>query len=659
MPHQAAATAPGTDAPHPPPPPLATPTEITEAMIGAIVKRVETGKRVRRSLPLGGILHLDRQVPFLLVYRRPARRRDPFIEHLFRGEAAYLIADGQRRFHRGLAALTSAVATTLADSFGAFLIIEIWPSKDADFDSVVPSFRPAFKILTQDDGPSLSCAHTLKQALGRIKVQGAEALVNVTETGRPWLPGNGRLVAAPLARRIGCYQLGIAVRPVYHDPAAGDQFPLIQRLLQRGFGRSVRRTVFAFTRDQTTQRPPHFHALGPRSLVKLVWKVDRELAEIAEGFDFLLCVTPTNAERAWNWFKQRRFAARPSLAYRPLPVDPALVKRRLYRIPIEKIEDPALEALFRAQQMELDRKLTMLGDRGTARFLYGSLQVYGRVDPELLRTAEDLLLALPEPRRHRAAAGTLDAEAFAERAREEIDYYRAQGGKLRSRVEIRDDVLGVMVSHGDLLVNRRFTIPEDRIGALLAHEVGTHILTYFNGRAQPFRQLYGGLPGYEELQEGLAVLSEYLSGGLTASRMRTLAARVVAAEMVTAGAGFVEVVAKLSGDYGFSHKAGFTIALRVFRGGGLLKDMIYLRGLKRLMEYLSKGGDFEPLFIGKLGTDHLGIINELRWRKVLRAPAFLPRYSEDPRVAARLEAIRGGLDIKNLIQRGSSCASVS
>jgi hypothetical protein len=72
------------------------------------------------------------------------------------------------------------------------------------------------------------------------------------------------------------------------------------------------------------------------------------------------------------------------------------------------------------------------------------------------------------------------------------------------------------------------------------------VLTYYNGRAQPLRQLYTGLAGYDELQEGLAVLAEYLADGLDASRMRVLAARVVAAHSVEHGATFTDTFRMLT-----------------------------------------------------------------------------------------------------------------
>ena len=207
------------------------------------------------------------------------------------------------------------------------------------------------------------------------------------------------------------------------------------------------------------------------------------------------------------------------------------------------------------------------------------------------------------------------------------------------------------MSHGNLLLNSRQKVAENRVEALLAHEIGTHVLTYFNGQAQPFRQLYAGLPDYEELQEGVAVLAEYLTGGLTGLRLRMLAARVLAANMITEGAGFSEVFRELHDIYGFSQKIAYNITLRIFRGGGLLKDMVYLRGLIRLLEYLGNGGAFEPLLLGKFGADHLHIIRELQWRKVLVAPPLTPRYLENPEATERLAAVHQGVTLQDLVKR--------
>jgi uncharacterized protein (TIGR02421 family) len=210
-----------------------------------------------------------------------------------------------------------------------------------------------------------------------------------------------------------------------------------------------------------------------------------------------------------------------------------------------------------------------------------------------------------------------------------------------------------MVSHGNLLIGTRTTVPAARIEALIQHEVGTHILTYLNGKAQPLRQLYVGLPRYEELQEGLAVLSEYLAGGLTRPRLRLLAARVVAARHLVEGASFVDVFRELNTLYGFERRTAFTITMRTFRCGGLTKDAVYLRGLVALLKYLKDGGVLDQLFVGKISLDHIAIIKELQWRKVLHPSPLRPRYLEDSKTAAKMDNLRNGLSLLNLVKRST------
>jgi hypothetical protein len=66
--------------------------------------------------------------------------------------------------------------------------------------------------------------------------------------------------------------------------------------------------------------------------------------------------------------------------------------------------------------------------------------------------------------------------------------------------------------------------------------------------------------------------------------------------------------------------------MRVYRGGGLTKDAIYLKGLISLLEYIQEGKDVMPLLIGKIRQDYLPIIDELVYRKLLKPIPITPRY---------------------------------
>jgi hypothetical protein len=134
--------------------------------------------------------------------------------------------------------------------------------------------------------------------------------------------------------------------------------------------------------------------------------------------------------------------------------------------------------------------------------------------------------------------------------------------------------------------------------------------------------------------------------------LRLLAARVLAVQQMLDGASFQEVFHGLDREHFFERRIAFTIAMRVFRGGGLTKDLIYLRGLDELLAYLGRGGDIEPLLVGKLSPDHIGMVKELQWRKVLREAPLRPRYLEDPEALERLEEVRKGSSVLDLIDGG-------
>lgn len=617
--------------------------QITQGLIDAVCRRLAENKRVRRSLPERGRLHIDRQLPFLCVYRQPRDFEDAGTERLVAGEASYLVAPGSPRFRGAVTDLVRGVVQTLSAEFGAFLIIEIWaaPEGGKSNDAAEPSVLPQFVVHAPAAAALTPTVEALERRLRRVKIlkQSVEVEVLRDDKGHP--PGMRPLLSAADAEALGCSFVGVVVPPVYRKANSTTVFPMLARELRRHLTLALRRAYFDFSRTRTTSAPAHFHSMGRNAVVKAVWEVDQQLAEVSDQFDYLLQLTPVNARSAWRMFQRRGFQRVPEFHYPPLPVDPALLKRALYKTPIERVEDPALQSLFQQKQEELELKLTMLRDRDTPRFLHESLQLFGGVSSKLLDSAKDLLERLPRGA-ERAKGPVLDATAFKDLVLAECEYYRQSSPEFKGSAKVTSNVSGLIVSRGKLLINSDLSLPSSRVAALLAHEVGTHLVTYYNGRAQPFRQLYSGLAGYEELQEGFAVLAEHLVGGLTSARMRQLAARVVAVQHRIDGASFVDTFRVLDRDYGFAQRTAYNITMRIYRGGGLTKDVVYLRGLQAILRYVQRGGDLGPLLVGKLAIEHIPIVEELQYRKVLDAVPTVPRYLRDAQALERLERLRGG-----------------
>src|SRR6476659_2911438 len=376
-------------------------------------------------------------------------------------------------------------------------------------------------------------------------------------------------------------------------------------------------------------------------------EIDARLTAIERSVDLLLNITPVNAAEAWADFERSDFVMAPTLRLRPLEFEPDLVRRDLYGLEIENVADPALHTLFRAKRDEIARQITALEDRDTSRFVYGSLQLYGGTSQSLTTSARELLETIPA---RAPNAESVTAGAFAEAARAEFDRYRAVYPDFPVHIAVREDISELMVSFGRLLIPEAAAVSADRVSPWLHHEVGTHVVTYQNGTRQPLRLLTIGLPGYDETQEGLAVLAEYVVGGLDPRRLRVLAARVLAVGMMLDGAGFLDIFESLRADRRIPARTAWSIAIRVVVGGGSVKDAIYLRGITRILDALAEGSRLDVLLVGKLALDHIPLVQDLLDREVLHAPWVRPRWLDVPGAQERLERLRAGASVTDLYE---------
>jgi uncharacterized protein (TIGR02421 family) len=596
----------------------------------------------------------------LLVHRRRRGCPEPGSDTLVTAGASYLVssADALGRLDAEAAALLEEVVAALVERFGGVLVLEV-RTRSAERaverarearGRLLPAEAPRAVLWASDARAQELLGDALERDLLRVRaVDPPPRLERAEQPDAELVP----LLAPDVAARAGCVLASLVLDPVHYDVDTGTLFPLLLRQLRRELARALRRSAHAFACHFTTWNPPKAAALARRALLEQDLAIDCDVAQIGRSFDFLLNSTPINVHEAWHEFCQRGSEHEPKFRYRPIDVDPGLLRRKLYAIAFDRVEDPDLAELLREQREELAQKLRMLEHRGSRSFLYGSLQLYGGVDDELLRLAEGLPAAI-SPEAAAYSGVKVSAQEFATRAMQELAHYRKEHPGLRATVELSDEVAGLIVAHGRLLVDRHNHFPEERVEALVQHEVGTHIVTFENGLRQPLRQLSSGLAGHEELQEAVAVLAEHLVGGLTAARLRLLGGRVIAVRALVDGATFLEVFRMLTRTHGFQPYTAFIATMRVFRSGGLTKDAIYLRGLVRLLHYLERGGKLEPLFVGKIGAQHVPLVRELLERGVLLPPALLPRYLRRTRAARRLERLRNGVGLLDLVERTAS-----
>jgi uncharacterized protein (TIGR02421 family) len=343
---------------------------------------------------------------------------------------------------------------------------------------------------------------------------------------------------------------------------------------------------------------------------------DRVLTDVSRSTFLVAFLNPTNLHE-----EERAFLAsktyEPKFTYRPFLRGNAFTAR-LEAIQIA--ERSALGNLFRDVKEHLLREVELLNHLGKEKFT--DIQLYGTPSRSLVSKAHEILDHIPRkpPAAKPYAASYLKAVFEKELAR-----YGFTGW----RVAIKPTVSRVAVSPSkrSVIISEKAKFSENDIKNLLVHEIGVHVLRAMNGSRQHY-ELFStdAIPGYLSTEEGLAALHEQKAGTLTNNRQRRFAGRVLAAHLALNG-GFREVFNELC-KY-FTPKTAFELTVRVKRGlkdtsaaGGFIKDHVYLQGKLALEDFQAHGGILTPLYAGKIGLEHIDLVEQ----EVLEPPVWLPKF---------------------------------
>ena len=579
-----------------------------QKILSAINKR----SPVHYQIPNIGKFIFNKIVPYIFIYRVPSPdKRDKMLADLAKTENASIVC---KSYDFNLEEWLKPIAQKLAEEFGACLLVEAWVADHNQKEDI---------MIHVGQKDLLPLAEYFQK---NIKKEAREIFVSIAkDLNIPQPIGVPILYSKKELQNKQILLMGISIKQNYVD-SDDLVLPMLIRLYRETLAKCLSRLFFEFLRVYThlnaTAQRLNFH----QELTPLMNEIDKSLAQESTKFDFLLMVTPLNAHEAWLQFKKDKYWKTPKFLYRPLHVDPDLVKRRLYNLRIEDIYDPTMAYIFRDKRTELDNMVSMIADRGKDDFLHGSLQVFGNVSEKLYKSAMAILMVTEPEEPIKKADDYISANEFAKMARDEVKFLQRQNAEFNSPVRVREDISGVMVNRGVLNISKEYKVTRKRAEALIQHEIGTHVVTYFNGRQQPLSIFSLGVPGYEELQEGLAVLAEYIVGGLNNDRLRIIAARVIAVQNMLLGNSFIDSFSMLVDQYNFLPETAFTIVMRVYRGGGLTKDALYLKGLMELITYLKDGNNVHLLMMGKIRKDYLPIIKDLLQKEILIPPAVTPRY---------------------------------
>jgi uncharacterized protein (TIGR02421 family) len=169
--------------------------------------------------------------------------------------------------------------------------------------------------------------------------------------------------------------------------------------------------------------------------------------------------------------------------------------------------------------------------------------------------------------------------------------------------------------------NKKFC--EGDVERLCVHEICVHVFRAINGYNQPLKIFATGLPGYVSTEEGLTSYFEEMTGNSDTQVMRNYAARVIAVDSVLRDFNFKNTFDKIK-KYNFSDEDAWMLAFRAHRGGGHIKDHVYLQGYFKGKEFARDCGDFKMLYIGEVGIEHLALVKRVLDGSGLKEARLLP-----------------------------------
>jgi uncharacterized protein (TIGR02421 family) len=313
--------------------------------------------------------------------------------------------------------------------------------------------------------------------------------------------------------------------------------------------------------------------------------------------------------------------------------------------------DSAIEVFLRDTCDAFATAARMLASVGTRDFYHHSVELYGRPGSF---TADRKTTNLDLAQHFSKVVDGIAGRSPIPSQKDDLVYSAAEVVPLLSAkfagffpghdigVELVDGIAAKAVAGVDgVRIKRGVRFSRRDLAQLEFHEGHVHVATAINGRAQPIMPFIGyPSPRTTATQEGLAVLTEFLTQSISIVRMRRLADRTLAIKMAEEGADFCQL-------YQFflareaDELAAFDGARRVCRGGlvtggaPFTKDVCYLDGLLRVTNFLRvalvKGHlDYVPLFFaGKVEVEDVPLFGRLLREGAVRAPDYLPDWARD------------------------------
>ena len=514
--------------------------------------------------------------------------------------------------HESFYNVLEAIITRLEMMFNNSIIFDMHSYNHQRIEKDTPTFNIGSGQIDVERWGSI-CQH-FECELNKITLPNLDVRAATDEV----FQGRGYLIAHINAHFDNTLVLPVEVKKVFMDESKGEVYPLVLEELKAGVKHAISETAAHFMRRFGKRKKVRNVDLLSSSLAPDILNLDKQLYSLCRSVETLKFINPVNIGSERKKFFSKKGLVAPEFNYKQLNINPYQFREQLYKLPVEGVMDADIQQLYRHVIDNLATKIELISSIGSDNFVYNSLKYYGEPDKNDLANAEFIL---------RAPMIEGEEETELHSAEYAVDYFRVKANEwgFNCKIELSSRIVAkAMVDNdkGSLLINKDAVFTAKELVAFAYHELGVHMLTTVNAKRQELKVFSLGLTGNTQAQEGLAIYSEYCSGNLTLSRLKILALRVIAVNLMLQQREFTSTYQTLVHQYGVSNDDAFTLTTRVYRGGGFTKDYLYLKGFRDIVS-LSKTMPLDNLLVGKAGLLDLPTINEMVERYLLIKPTSL------------------------------------
>jgi uncharacterized protein (TIGR02421 family) len=525
--------------------------------------------------------------------------------------------------HENYYRVTHALIEKLESNFGASLVYDVHSYNYKRWDRNVPVFNIGVEKV--DNKRYGKYINNWKEELEKIELKGIHVNAEINDV----FFGRGYNLEYITENFKNTLVLATEISKIYCDEETGEIYPQVIKNIQARFKKAILNNANLYVNDLTNWKHSDKNMLLDNSITQNIQKIDDKIYKLLKNFEVLTYVNPINVELEKVRFFKSKFTINPTFKYKPIKINSYELSKSLHSIDTTKIEDITIRHLYESAITGCIDKINLLSSIGTDKFLYNSLRYFGRPNKIDIRNAEYILL-LPEIKEENIKAQRFGVDKAKKIFQESFADYGFVG-KIRVDKKVLSTAM-VVNSTETVILKYGATFSQNELQYLAEHEIGVHMVTTMNAANNKLKIFSIGLPINTRTGEGMAILAEYLSGNLTMKRLRELALRVIAVDLMCNGADFKECFNSIVQDYKTDTNMAYNLVTRVYRGGGFTKDYLYLNGFSKLFKFWQEGNDLTPLLVGKTSISFYNTIVEMIDRNLIEKPQYITKSFQKPMI---------------------------